>query len=134
MPSRDKNLKRYNGVLCAISSLPSPHGIGSFGVEAYKFIDFLCDAKQRFWQILPLNPLGEGNSPYKSSSTFAGEILYIDLKFLVREGLLDDVKGKFEFLQNVDYDAVRKFKLPLLQKAAQNFDTKNKNYQSFFKG
>ncbi len=133
MPSRDKNLKRYSGVLCAISSLPSPHGIGSFGVETYKFIDFLCDAKQRFWQILPLNPLGEGNSPYKSSSTFAGEILYIDLKFLVREGLLDDAEGKCEFSQNVDYDAVRKFKLPLLQKAAQNFDTNNKNYQSFLK-
>lgn len=131
MPSRDKNLKRYSGVLCAISSLPSPHGIGSFGVEAYKFIDFLCDAKQRFWQILPLNPLGEGDSPYKSSSTFAGEILYIDLKFLVREGLLDDAEGKCEFSQNVDYDAVRKFKLPLFQKAAQNFDTNNKNYKSF---
>lgn len=134
MPSRDKTQKRYSGVLCAISSLPSNYGIGSFGIESYKFIDFLSEAKQRFWQILPLNPLGEGNSPYKSVSTFAGEILYIDLDFLVRDGLLKewDIKPQ-KFSQNVDYDAAREFKLPLLYKAANKFDKDNKNYKSFLK-
>ena len=78
MPLRDKRFKKYSGVLCAVSSLPSKYGIGTFGEAAYKFIDFLRDAKQHFWQILPLNPLGEGNSPYKSISWFAGEMLYID--------------------------------------------------------
>lgn len=134
MPLRDKHLKKYSGVLCAISSLPSEFGIGSFGVEAYRFVDFLSTAKQRFWQILPLNPLGEGNSPYKSYSTYAGEILYIDINFLLRDGLLcaDDIKAH-TFSQRVDYDAVREFKLPLLYKAVQNFDTNNKNYRFFLK-
>lgn len=131
---KDKDKQRYSGVLCAISSLPSLYGIGTFGVEAYKFVDFLCESKQRFWQILPLNPLGEGNSPYKSISSFAGEMLYIDLDFLVRDGLLsaDDIKNQ-AFAQNVDYDAVREFKLPLLRKAAENFNKTNKNYQSFLR-
>lgn len=132
MPLRDKNAKKYSGVLCAVSSLPSKYGIGSLGAAGYKFIDFLSKAKQRFWQILPLNPLGEGNSPYKSSSTFAGEILYIDLDFLVRDGLLEnsDIKDR-EFPQSVDYDLVREFKLPLLKKAAANFNTKSKDYRLF---
>ena len=134
MPLRDKEKQRYSGVLLAVSSLPSHYGIGTFGAEAYRFIDFLCESKQRFWQILPLNPLGEGNSPYKSTSTFAGEILYIDLDFLIRDGLIasGDIKS-WEFSQNVYYHAVRNFKLPILQKAAENFDKSNKNYQSFLK-
>ncbi len=134
MLSRDKTEKRYSGVLLAISSLPSPYGVGSFGIEAYKFVDFLCDAKQRFWQILPLNPLGEGNSPYKSRSTFAGEILYIDIDFLVRDGLIKkgDIPQR-DFQKNVDYDIVREFKIPLIKKAVNNFDTGNKNYKSFLR-
>ncbi len=132
MPLRDKSQKRYSGVLLAISSLPSTYGIGDFGAQAYKFIDFLRDSRQRFWQILPLNPLGEGNSPYKSSSAFAGEILYIDIESLVRDGLLERTEiNEKDFTKNVDYKAVREFKMPLLQKAAKNFDNKNKNYQKF---
>ena len=129
---RDKGEKRYSGVLMAVSSLPSPYGIGSFGKEAYEFVDFLCAARQRFWQILPLCPLGEGNSPYKSSSSFAGEMLYIDIDFLIRDRFIDkrDLQG-VDFGDKVDYTAVRKFKIPLLKKAAQNFDKSDKNYQSF---
>ncbi len=132
MPLKDKTQKRYSGILLAVSSLPSRYGIGSFGAAAYKFIDFLKNAHQHFWQILPLNPLGEGNSPYKSSSTFAGEMLYIDIDFLLRDGLINksDIPD-YDFSSNVDYANVRKFKLPLLKKAAENFDTKNKNYQKF---
>lgn len=132
MPLRDRNRKRLSGVLCAISSLPSSYGIGTFGEQAYKFVDFLVNAKQRFWQILPLNPLGEGNSPYKSISCFAGEMIYIDIDFLVRDGFLnqEDI-GEYEFSQNVDYKAVRHFKLPLLAKAAKNFDLKHNGYQRF---
>lgn len=132
MPLRDK--KRYSGVLLAMSSLPSPYGIGTFGKAAFDFVDFLRDAKQRFWQILPLNPLGEGNSPYKSISCFAGEMLYIDIDLLVKDGLLsiDDI-GEFNFSQDVDYKSVRKFKLPLLVKAAENFDVASRDYQKFLK-
>ena len=132
MPSRDKQGKRYSGVLLAVSSLPSPYGIGSFGVEAYKFVDFLRDSHQKFWQMLPLCPLGEGNSPYKSSSSFAGEILYIDIDFLVKEGLLCEGElHPLKFPQKVDFDAVREFKIPLIKKAATRFDEKSKNYKAF---
>lgn len=132
MPLRDKLLKRYSGVLLAVSSLPSKYGIGSLGIEAYKFIDFLRESHQHFWQILPLNPLGEGNSPYKSSSTFAGEILYIDIDFLVREGLLSDSEIKTQkFSKNVDYDTAKKIKMPLLKKAAARFIKTDKNYNDF---
>ena len=134
MPSRDKRLKKYSGVLCAVSSLPSKYGIGTFGESAYRFIDFLRDAGQCFWQILPLNPLGEGNSPYKSISCFAGEPLYIDLDFLVRDGLLSaDEIGEYKASDAVDYKRVKKFKIPLLIKAAENFDTNSRGYKNFLK-
>lgn len=123
-----------SGILLHISSLPSEHGIGSFGIEAYNFVDFLRKSRQRLWQILPLVPVGEGNSPYKSPSCFAGEILFIDLDFLVRDGLLepDELKEK-EFPQNVDYDAVREYKIPLLKRAVRRFDTRHADYAKFLK-
>lgn len=135
MPLKDKSQKRYSGVLCAVSSLPSDEGIGTFGKKAYDFVDFLVKAKQRFWQILPLNLLGQGNSPYKSVSCFAGEILYIDLSFLEREGLLEksDISDFSEFSHEVNYQKVREYKLPLLFKAAINFDKHSKNYKFFLK-
>ena len=117
MPLKDRSKKRDSGVLLAVSSLPSDYGIGTFGEQAFKFIDFLKNSRQRFWQILPLNPLGEGNSPYKSISCFAGEMLYIDLDFLVRDGLIspEDI-GEYKNCDRVDYNAVRRFKIPLILK------------------
>ena len=134
MQSRDKTEKKHSGVLLALSSLPSPYGIGSLGKKAFEFVDFLRDAHQSFWQLLPLCPLGEGNSPYKSPSTYAGEILYIDIDFLVRDGLLNknDLQD-CNFDKNVDYYAARKFKIPLLKKAVNNFDKSNKNYKGFLR-
>ena len=131
---RDSFGKKESGILMHISSLPSKYGIGSFGIEAYNFIDFLKKSNQRYWQILPLVPTGEGNSPYKSASCFAGEILYIDIDFLVRDGLLnpDDIPNK-DFPKNVDFDAVKEFKLPLLRKAAANVDTTSNGYIKFLK-
>lgn len=132
MPLRDKRGKRYSGALLAVSSLPSNYGIGTLGKSAYDFVDFLRLANQRYWQILPINPLGEGNSPYKSVSGFAGEMLYIDIDFLVRDGYLDasDIP-ETNFPQNTDYNAVYKFKIPLLKKAAENFDTKQSAFLKF---
>ena len=63
---------RTSGILMPIFSLPSPHGIGTFGREAYNFVDFLAKAGQTYWQILPLNPTNYGDSPYQSFSSFAG--------------------------------------------------------------
>ncbi len=129
MPLRDK---KYSGILLAVSSLPSKYGIGDFGINAYKFVDFLRLGHQKFWQILPLNTLGEGNSPYKSISSYAGEILYIDIDDLVRERILSsrDVSS-YTATNSVDYDTVRELKIPLLKKAAENFDVNNKKYKAF---
>lgn len=84
-----------------ISSLPSNYGIGTLGIEAYKFVDFLVEAKQTYWQILPVGPTSYGDSPYQSFSSFAGNPYLIDLDLLIKDGLLSkrDVKD----LKNDDY-------------------------------
>ena len=79
---------RKNGILMPIFSLPSPHGIGTFGKAAFEFVDFLNKGAQSFWQILPLNPTNFGDSPYQSFSSFAGNPYFIDLDLLVKDGLL----------------------------------------------
>ena len=71
-----------------ITSLPSPYGIGSMGKSAFDFIDFLKKAGQTYWQILPINPPGYGDSPYQSFSTFAGNPYFISLEALIEEGVL----------------------------------------------
>lgn len=124
--------KKKSGILCAVSSLPSDYGIGTLGLNSYKFVDFLAETGQKYWQLLPLVPLGDGNSPYKSSSCYAGEILYIDLEFLVRDGLLSiSDLPKVDFPSNVNFDLVRQIKIPLIKKAAENFDTDNEDYGIF---
>ena len=79
---------RASGILMHVTSLPGPNGIGAMGESARRFVDFLAQAGQRYWQILPLSPTGYGNSPYQSLSTFAGNQYLIDLETLVEEGLL----------------------------------------------
>ena len=79
---------RKSGVLMHISSLPSPHGIGSMGKPARDFVDFLDKAGQAYWQILPVCPTSYGDSPYQSFSTFAGNPYFIDLDELCKAGYL----------------------------------------------
>jgi len=79
---------RSSGILMHITSLPGPYGVGTMGKQAFAFVDFLKDAGQKKWQILPLTPTGYGDSPYQSCSAFAGNHYLIDLDFLVEEGLL----------------------------------------------
>ena len=79
---------RAAGILMPITSLPSPYGIGTLGQTARDFIQFLEKSGQTYWQILPICPTGYGDSPYQSSSTFAGNPYMIDLDGLVSEGLL----------------------------------------------
>ena len=73
-----------------VSALPGPYGIGSFGREAYDFVDFLVRTRQRYWQILPLTTTGFGDSPYQSFSAFAGNPNFIDLDDLLERGLLTE--------------------------------------------
>ena len=78
---------RKSGVLLHITSLPGDEGIGTLGKNAYDFVDFLVESKQKLWQILPLGPVGFGNSPYQCYSAFAGNHQLIDLQLLVEDGL-----------------------------------------------
>ena len=87
---------RESGILMPVSSLPGPYGIGCFGAEALKFVDFLAAAGQKIWQILPLSPTGYGDSPYQSCSAFAGNPYFIDLDALKAEGLLTAAQLKAE--------------------------------------
>ena len=77
--------KRRAGILLPISCLPSPYGIGSFGKAAYDFVDFLKEAKQTYWQILPICPTSFGDSPYSSPASFAGNPYFIDLDYLINK-------------------------------------------------
>ena len=77
---------RTSGILCPVSSISSPHGIGCFSREAYEFVDFLKEAGQTYWQVLPFGPTGFGDSPYQSFSTFAGNPYFISLDDLAEDG------------------------------------------------
>ena len=89
-------IMRESGILMPVSSLPGPYGIGCFGAEALKFVDFLAAAGQHIWQLLPLSPTGYGDSPYQSCSAFAGNHYFIDLDALKADGLLTAAQLKAE--------------------------------------
>src|SRR5579864_2327933 len=118
---------RAAGILLHPSSLPSPGGIGDLGSAAYRFVDFLASARQGLWQVLPLGPLGYGNSPYSSTSAFAGNPLLISLERLAEHGWID--RAKLDSAEDegahgstpVDYDYVFTHKMPLLFEAARTF-------------
>jgi 4-alpha-glucanotransferase len=115
--------QRSSGVLLHISSLPSYGGIGDLGPAAHQFLAFLAAAKQHIWQVLPLSPTGYGNSPYASSSAFAGNPSLISLEYLSDWGWIDGqlIAGLAGRSGNVDFDEVEARKLPLLYEAAANF-------------
>jgi len=114
---------RSSGILLHPTSLPGRFGIGDFGSEAYRFVDFLHATKQRIWQVLPLGPTGYGDSPYQVFSAFAGNPLLISLESLADQGLLSSEDwGKATFPEGrVDYGAVIGFKFPLLLAAFERF-------------
>ena len=117
---------RAAGILLHPTSLPSRGGIGDFGPAAYHFVDLLASARQGVWQILPLGPLGYGNSPYSSTSAFAGNPLLISLERLAEHGWIDLAKidpAKRDRLTGgpVEYDRVFAQKMPLLFQAARTF-------------
>ena len=112
-------MKRTAGILLPITSLPSRYGIGCFSQSAYDFIDWLKEAGQSYWQILPLGPTSYGDSPYQSFSTFAGNPYFINLDALVKEGILHQEEcDEFDFgdqADTVDYEKIYKARYALLE-------------------
>lgn len=117
--------QRQSGVLLHITSLPGNHGSGDLGANAYHFVDWLVAAGQRLWQILPLSPVGPGNSPYTSPSTFAANPLLVDLDDLVRSGWLRGATDTALDTDRCDFDHVAPYRMARLREAWHGFQKKN---------
>ena len=118
------------GILMPVASIPSRHGCGSFGKETYHFVDLAARAGFSIWQILPLNPLGYGNSPYQPYSSYAMDDIYISLDRLHELGLIRKAPSFNKKAKQIDYEAVRKFREPYLREAYANFKP-DLNYSAF---
>ena len=133
-----KNVRKQ-GILLPISSIPSAYGIGTFGKESYRFVDFLEKSGNHLWQILPLGPTGYGDSPYQSFSTFAGNPYYIDLELLIEDGYLTkEICDSYDFGDNehyVDYEKIYLSRFKVLKIAFDNAReqglTETGDYQKF---
>jgi 4-alpha-glucanotransferase len=118
---------RRSGVLLHPTSLPGPHGSGDIGASAHHFVDWLAAGGQKLWQMLPLGGIGPGNSPYMSSSAFAGKVLLIDLHELSRRGWLDEGEVLPDARANgfddgaVSFAAVIPYRMERLARAARRF-------------
>ena len=120
-------IERSAGILMHISSLPSPFGIGTFGKTAYEFVDFVAQARHRYWQVLPLGPTTYGDSPYQSYSAFAGNPYFVDLERLTDDGILD--RNIYEDIDwgsgdYVDYEKVYNNRFTVLHEAYKNYRQK----------
>lgn len=126
-------MSRSSGILLHPTSFPSRFGIGDLGPEAFKFIDFLVEAGQTLWQVLPLGPTGYGDSPYASYSAFAGNTLLISPERLVDEGLLNHGDLEETPVGPIDYRYAHQLKDKILVRAYQNFvNTDNRTLGSEF--
>ncbi|MDB5335560.1 MAG: 4-alpha-glucanotransferase [Planctomycetaceae bacterium] len=116
---------RGSGLLLHVTSLPTRYGIGDFGPAALTWIDRLAASGQKVWQVLPLGPMGAGNSPYQLVSTFAGNEFLISPDDLIKDGLLlpSECEGCSFPAEQVDYEAVKRFKNELHEQAWQRFLT-----------
>ena len=130
------HLNRSSGILLPVFSLPSKYGIGTFGKAAYKFIDFLADAGQKYWQLLPLGPTSYGDSPYQSLSSFAGNPYFVDFDLLIKDGLLKksevDSKDWGHDPAKVDYGTLYQNRYDVLRIAAgRGLDVYASEYAEF---
>ncbi len=129
-------MNRAAGILLSVSSLPGRFGIGCFSQSAYDFVDWLKEAGQTYWQILPLGPTSYGDSPYQSFSTFAGNPYFISLEELIAEGVLTEKECKHaDFGKNaddIDYEKIYRSRYPLLRKAYERSKiSENPEYVQF---
>lgn len=123
--------ERQAGILMPIASLPSPYGVGDFGADAYAFADTIHQMGFKIWQLLPLNPLGYGNSPYQPYSSYAGDPLYISLETLYEDGLLEEKPAPYHSdSDHIDYEAVRIYKDRYMREAFARFQP-DEYYEEF---
>jgi len=128
------NNPRQSGILLHVTCLPSPFGIGDMGPGAYQFVEFLRQAGQKVWQILPLNPTTVGDSPYFSPSAFAGNLLLISPEKMVEDGWLQpsDIELDSSMLDDkVEYSEVRKLKNGYLKIAFERVTELSEDYERF---
>ena len=123
---------RKAGILMPVASLPGRHGCGTFGKEAYDFVKMMHQSGLGIWQLLPLNPLGYGNSPYQPYSSYAVDELYISLDVLAQQGLLEKVPSYHRNDDEIQYEKVRQYHDKYLRRAYQKFE-KDEAYESFIK-
>ena len=118
-----------------LSSLPSPFGIGDFGHGGYQFVDLLCEMRMRWWQILPLCPIGKGNSPYSSVSAFALNLLYLDPYGLLKDGYLSQAEVDAAVYSGSPHQADYKWaacvKAALMRKAYEKADVRCAELKAF---
>ena len=129
-------MKRTAGILLPVFSLPSKYGIGCFDKTAFEFVDFLKNAGQSYWQILPLCPTGFGDSPYQSFSSFAGNPYFISLDELVQNGwLTEDEINSADFSDSddsINYEKLYRNRYPLLKKAYSRSNiSENSDFRRF---
>lgn len=134
---KEYRMTRGAGILLAVTSLPSPYGIGTMGKEAFRFVDTLNDLRQKYWQVLPIGPTSFGDSPYQSFSAFAGNPYLIDLDILIAEGLLkqEEVDGYNwgNKKDDVDYALIYESRFKVLKSAFERFDAQDEAYKKFCK-
>ena len=116
--------QRASGVLLHITSLPGPHGVGDFGPDAYHFVDWLVSSGQHLWQLLPMSPIGPGDSPYQSVSAFAGSPLMVALEPLIERGWLALAEVPAFDSQRVDFARVTPWRMQQLRAAAAGFQAR----------
>lgn len=128
-------MERGSGILLPIFSLKSKYGIGTFGSEAYNFVDFLEKSHQKYWQLLPLNPTSYGDSPYQSFSAFALNPYFIDLELLIKQGYItkEDAKELDKpYFRGIDYGFLYNVRFNVLKKAYHNsFDSLSEKIRGF---
>ncbi len=134
---KECRMTRGAGILLAVTSLPSPYGIGTMGKEAFRFVDTLSDLSQKYWQVLPIGPTSFGDSPYQSFSAFAGNPYLIDLDILIAEGLLkqEEVDGYNwgNKKDDVDYALIYESRFKVLKSAFERFDARDETFRKFCK-
>jgi len=124
-------MERSSGILLHISSLPGDGGVGCMGKDAFQFVDFLAQTKQKLWQILPLGPVGFGNSPYQCYSAFAGNPIFIDVQQLVSDRLISksSVTDQQFKAGKVEFERVGEWKTAIFREAFSGFLKNFSRYQ-----